>query len=54
MLGRWKIFFKFKRFTILDFAKNILPPLEHILLVKWERTGEALKMMRSAYQFEET
>jgi hypothetical protein len=36
----------------LDFAKNVLPPLEPKLLVMWERIGEALKIVYSAYQFE--
>jgi hypothetical protein len=40
--------------TILNFAKNVLPPLEPKLLVLWERIGEALKMVCSAYQFAET
>jgi hypothetical protein len=40
--------------TILNLAKNVLPPLEPKLLVMWERIGEALKMMLGAYQFAET
>jgi hypothetical protein len=38
----------------LDFAKNILPPLEPKLLVMWERIGEVLKVVYGAYQFAET
>jgi hypothetical protein len=34
------ILFLFQRDTILDFAKNILPPLEHRLLVIGERMGK--------------
>jgi hypothetical protein len=33
----------------LVFRINVLPPLEHKLLVMWERIGEALKMVYSAY-----
>jgi hypothetical protein len=39
---------------MLNFAKNILPPLEHKLLVMRERIGEALKVVYGAYQFSET
>jgi hypothetical protein len=46
------LFFLFLRASFLDFAKNDLPPLEPKLLVMWERIGEALKMVYSAYQFE--
>jgi hypothetical protein len=31
-----------------------MPPLEHKLLEMWERIGEALMMVYSAYQFAET
>jgi hypothetical protein len=34
----------------LNFAKNVLPPLEPKLLVMWERIGEALKMVCGAKQ----
>jgi hypothetical protein len=37
----------------LDFAINILPPLELILLVLWEITGEAVKMVCRTEQFAE-
>jgi hypothetical protein len=52
--GRWAFFFNFKGETILDFAKNVLLPLEPKLLVMWEKIGGALKMEYSAYQFEIT
>jgi hypothetical protein len=54
VLGCRAFFFNFKRATILNFAKNVLPPLDPKLLVMWERIGEALKMVCSAYQFAET
>jgi hypothetical protein len=30
---------------MLDFAKNVFPPLEPKLLVMWERISEALKIV---------
>jgi hypothetical protein len=48
---RWAFFFNFKGETILDFAKNVLLPLEPKLLVMWEKIGGAVKMVNSAYQF---
>ncbi len=30
---------------MLDIAKNIFPPLEHKLLVMWERISEALQIV---------
>jgi hypothetical protein len=38
----------------LNFAKNVLPPLEPKLLVMWEKIGEALKMVCGANQFAKT
>jgi hypothetical protein len=38
----------------MSFAQNVLPPFDHKLFVMWERIGEALKMVYSAYQFAET
>jgi hypothetical protein len=40
--------------AILDLAKNVLPLLELKLWVMWERIGEALEMVYSAYQFGKT
>jgi hypothetical protein len=40
--------------AILDFAKNVLPPLEPKLLVMWEKICEVLKMLFSAYQLAKT
>jgi hypothetical protein len=54
VLGRWIFYFILKGNAILDFSKNILSPLEHILNVTWERTDEALKLMSSDYQYAET
>ncbi len=53
-VGVLDIFFQFLRATNLNFAKNVLPPLEPKLLVMWERIGEALKVVYGAYQFAET
>jgi hypothetical protein len=36
------IFLEFLGETILDFAKNVFPPLEPKLSVMWEGIGEAL------------
>jgi hypothetical protein len=33
------------------FQKKVLPPIEPKLLVLWEKIGEAMKMVYSAYQF---
>jgi hypothetical protein len=56
MLQYWSAgyYFFILRDTILYFPLNILPTLEHKLLVMWERIGEELKMVYSAYQFAET
>jgi hypothetical protein len=35
----------------LEFAKNVLLPLEPKLLLMWKKIGEALKMVDSANQF---
>jgi hypothetical protein len=40
--------------TIPDLAKNLLPPLEPILLILSDRIGKALKILYSAYQFSGT
>jgi hypothetical protein len=37
----------FERDIILDFARNVFPPLRHRLLVMWEGIGEALQMVCS-------
>jgi hypothetical protein len=34
----------------LNFTKTVLPQLEPKLLVMWEKLGEALKVVFSAYQ----
>jgi hypothetical protein len=54
VLGRWTFFFNFKGVTILDFSENFVPPLELILMVMWEKIGEVLKIVCSAYQFAKT
>ncbi len=42
---------KFLRSAILDLAKNVLLLIELTLMAMWERIGEVLKKMYSAYQF---
>jgi hypothetical protein len=51
VLGRWALFLNFKRKPSWILQKNVLQPLEPILLVMWEKIGGALKMVYNAYQF---
>jgi hypothetical protein len=53
VLGRWTFFFCFKGQSSSILQKIFCCNLSE-LLVMWERIGEALKMVYSAYQFAET
>jgi hypothetical protein len=52
--GAGHYFFILKGHYLVFRIKRFAPLLEHKLLVMWERIGEVLKMVYSAYQFGET